>query len=102
MELIEKIKQTNKHAFGNRTFDFARLSTVRQSNIRFCSIDQILVRVRLRSTTEPNRTIGVRLGSITERSIRYAEHTVNVFSFFPTFMVCFTQLTTYTSSIIVG
>ena len=99
MELIEKIKQTNKHVFGNRTFDFARLSTVRQSNLR-CSIDQILVRVRLRSTTEPNRTIGVRLGSITERSIRYAGHTVNVFSFLPTFMVCSTQLTTYTLSII--
>ena len=31
----------------------------------FCSIDQILVWVRLCSITEPNRTIGVRLGSIT-------------------------------------
>ena len=33
----------------------------RQSNVRFRSIDQILVRVRLCSFTEPNRTIGVRL-----------------------------------------
>ena len=40
----------------------------------------ILLRVRLCSITEPNRTIGVWLGSITERSIRYAGHTNSAIS----------------------
>lgn len=37
----------------------------------FCSIEQILVYGRLCSITEPNWTIGVRWGLISEHSIRY-------------------------------
>ena len=47
-------------------------SCVRFPNVRLCSIGKMFWWVRLPNPIEVNRKIGVRLGSITERSIDYA------------------------------
>ena len=57
--VIEHSIEYDCRPFGNRTFDCVKLIKFYCEFSRLCSI------------AEPNRTIGVRLDSISERLIRY-------------------------------
>ena len=66
-----------------RKFDHVRLLNYSISQVQLCSIGKSLGWARLCSITEPikvNRTIGVRLGSISERSIDFASISIHRYS----------------------